>query len=289
MADDAMEQASAAAMEQGQGVEEQGFPVTDDDALAVADGAESVAGDEVTLDWEALLSSDDGIAELAQRFPTLAGRIEAERKNGENTARQRLENEWRREQGSVRHAQQVQQAWADKYGVDLDEEDVRGLPILMRSVESNVRTELSRQMLGATYEHFNVEERQLLQRVADEYEGDPDKFAGFASEAVRAVYEKGRSATLAGSLSDIPDDAPLRKDIEKHIEDRLKQEMEAELDARQEELKQDFRQRNRPPTSQRKAGASDNRNRYLKMSPIEVARLPQEEYEAAQRVRAGID
>ena len=289
MADDVTEQV-AATEEQPGGVEEQGFPVAGDADLAVADPAESVAGDEVPLEWESLLTSDDGIAKLAERFPTLRGRLEAERKNGENTARQRLENEWRREQGSVRHAAQVQEMWANKYGIELDEEDSQGLPLLMRPVESYVRREIGGQILGAALDHFSIEERQLLERMASEYDGDPDKFLGFASEAVQAVYEKGRRATLAGSLSDVPDGSPLRKEIDAHIAERVKQELASELEAQQEEAKQDFRQRNRPPSTQRgRTPAATNRNRYLSMSAQDIARLPAEEYEAAKRVLAGID
>lgn len=165
------------------------------------------------------LATPDGIKAAVEASPALRNHLERERLAAENTGRQKRETELRRDQGSIERAGQIQAQLLAKYGVELDAEDTKAMPLFVSANETYVRAELSRQLLQQASGYLGEAEGAALLAIAEGLEGKPEELTNVAQQALNAAVTKARADSVAGlTLGTVPATAPLFAEINARVE-----------------------------------------------------------------------
>ena len=231
MPDVAPEQTGVTQLEQAVGDGEQQTAVDPTIEGAVSNGDVAVAVGESTFNVADLLNSDDGILQVAEKYPNLKGLLEKAKLDGENTGRQRREAELRRDQGSIERAQAYHE-WLltqiREYG-DIPPDLAKQTPLMVKANEDYVRAELGKAWVETTLGHFGESEAGIIRSLTDSMKSDPDSLADLAAKTWDAAANNIRKSALVDlSLSDIPSGSKLHQEITARIQSELTSELGAQ-------------------------------------------------------------
>ena len=214
MADEELEQGAQPSVEQEpEAVSEQGTPVADAVTEPVAEPTDTpVAESPATFD----LTTDEGIRAAVAVNPTLAGYLEKTRKDAENDARQRMQSEMRREQGTVERVQQYHRWVVGELEKGRDFSEIaQDAPMFVTANEEALRVEVLRAMLQQAAANGD----ETADAYAATLKGASDETVVVAQRAINAAIERQVKARTA--------------ELEREIEQRVRAKVEAEARASQ--------------------------------------------------------
>jgi hypothetical protein len=225
---------------------------------------------------------DDLMAQLRERKDgsglTLEDRL---RKSERDRERERI----RREQGSNDRAQAYHTWLTEQIDSGKSAEEIaKQTPTFVKANEEFVTAQLGSAWAKATLDHFDVQDREVLNTVIDGYVEsgnveDMNALAGKLWEAAKSKVEQSAVLNIE-SVEDVPKDSKLYASMRKWHEEELGKE----IAAREAEARGTTENPPRTPQGSVPAGSE----RYIDMPAREASALPDEEYKAWQRVQAGV-
>lgn len=193
------------------------------------------------------LSTDAGIKAAIEANPQLRGFLDKTKADTENTVRQRLENQMRRDQGANARAQQWQQSLAQKYGIELDPEDAQAAPLFVKANEEWQRTEILRSLAQQAIDLSPADEQAALQSLLDSADS-ADAVTRITAASLEALQGRVKRQTLEELEVEQLEAHPKFKE---YIAAYKQREAEAEMNAREIERQQ----RDAPPPTPSGQGA----------------------------------
>lgn len=190
------------------------------------------------------LSSFDGIKAAMETAPALRQFLEKQLLDRENTVRQRLQSEARRDLGSVERAMQYQQEVVQKIqsGVPI-EEAFKDAPSFVRANADYWKGQVLRGVTEQAMSLASPEQKEILQSLLDSAIDDPDGITKVAEQTLQAVIQKVRSDALLNlTLEDAPEGSglvtvPQGSKLREELRALVQKEADMELKARQTEAR----------------------------------------------------
>jgi hypothetical protein len=175
------------------------------------------------------LSTDAGIRAAIEANPQLRGFFDKTRSDTENTVRQRLEAQMRREKGADALARQWQQQLAQKYGIELDPEDLAQGPLWISANEDSKRAEILRSLTTQAIEIATPEEQTALKALLEEADS-----ADAVTKITAATLEALQGRIRRQALEELdPEALAEHPKFKEYIAAYKAREAEAELNARE--------------------------------------------------------
>lgn len=223
--------------------------------------------------------TDEGIRAALAASERLRGFVDKTKNDGFNAGRQNRDKELRLERGSEDVARAWQEHLADKYGIELDEADRRDSPLWVKANRDAERTTYWRTATETVLDAFDVRERAQIEQALEQFEGHPDQMEQIGRQVVDEAVKRREHARIADlPLAEVPEGSRLWKDIEEYKASEVRKEIEARA-----------QERDTPPpppnTPVGAAGTGRTQADYARLSPSEIAALPDEEYRIAQGYR----
>lgn len=203
---------------------------------SVADGAPAPvietppASEPVTTEPD--YSTAEGIRKAAEANEALRNYLERERLNAENTARQRVEAEMRRNQGSNERAQQYQEDLLRRIQAGEDPAELaKQTPLYVKANEDYARAEVLKALTQQAIDLASPDEQSALRALLDEA-GSADAVTKITASTLDALAKRiERQAREALTLDTLPKDSRLYQEIQEYI----RREAETEMNAREVE------------------------------------------------------
>lgn len=167
-----------------------------------------------------------------EHLRNLAARLKAD---AANEAKQRLENEYRRNQATTERVQQVAQDMYERLGVQLDDSDISTLRSLTAANADAARLELMTHLAKQAQSMLQTpEEQAFLQDLIDRASGSPDEMEQVATRAIGAVTSVSKKqARDELSFDELVNDPRYKAQIDALVEQRLQEEARAQEVERQ--------------------------------------------------------
>jgi hypothetical protein len=175
------------------------------------------------------LSTLDGIRKEAERNEALKNFLEKQRLDTENTVRQRLQNEWKREQGSVERANAYHQSLIDRLNEGEDIETLkRETPNFVKANEEWTRSEVLRSLAEQAITLAAPDEAEALKSLLDEAK-DVESVTRVTGSVLNAITNKVKRETLDGLDFEELNKHPRFTDwMTSQVKARLEEEMSAQ-------------------------------------------------------------
>jgi uncharacterized protein (UPF0335 family) len=267
------EQTPAAVTEQTTEVAE---AVAQAGAEAVEVGAEAASG-------EYDLSTQEGIMALRKSNPAFDAYVKQQVDSSFAAGKQNAEKQIRLERGTEDVSRAALDAYARKYGFELDENDRKELPLWVKANRDAERVNTARAFISESLDRLGLpdEERNVYVEQIDALADEPDRLEKIAKDLYEVGTQRGADSKVGNlTLDEVPKDSRLHSSIRAYMEAEIEKELEARASERL--------QVENPPPTPRGSVPAGGAERYRNMTPAELARLSPSDWADYTRATAGV-
>jgi NADH dehydrogenase/NADH:ubiquinone oxidoreductase subunit G len=201
-------------------------PVPEEEVQPVPD-AEPAPVPETSTAFD--LSSADSVREAAEKAEALKNYLEKVKLDTANAERQRIQNEMRREQGSVERAQAYHQWLIDQIENGADPEELKKqTPLYVTANAGWAQAQVLRELAGQAIEMASPEVKATLQQSLDDADS-PEAVQRIASRVIQAVVDKNSADVLSNlDFNNLQEHPRFSEWLTSQVKARMEEEMKAQ-------------------------------------------------------------
>jgi NADH dehydrogenase/NADH:ubiquinone oxidoreductase subunit G len=201
-------------------------PVPEEEVQPVPD-ADSAPVPETSTAFD--LSSADSVREAAEKAEALKNYLEKVKLDTANAERQRIQNEMRREQGSVERAQAYHQWLIDQIENGADPEELKKqTPLYVTANAGWAQAQVLRELAGQAIEMASPEVKATLQQSLDDADS-PEAVQRIASRVIQAVVDKNSADVLSNlDFNNLQEHPRFSEWLTSQVKARMEEEMKAQ-------------------------------------------------------------